>query len=148
MARPYFQKADWFWNPIKATAPLHANSALWAGYLATGQHSCSLHDYATTVVPASAVTGSTPRYDVAMTAGWGDPFPGTIPIPTGTAVPPLTTAFGDPGDGHITIADPTTNSVYSLWQATPQVNPRSAAYGGLAYLDGDGREYAGSSTST
>lgn len=146
VGRPYFQAADWFWRKVSAVPTLHEFSTAWVASLTPGQHSCSVHDYATTVVPASAISVATPRYDVAMTAGWGDPFPGTIPIPTGTKVPPMITTYGDPGDGHVTFADDTTNSVYSLWQAVPATDPRSASYGGLAYLDGDGREYAGSST--
>ena len=143
-----FNRAVWYWKAIPANPELHASSATWATSLASGQHGCSLHDYATTVVPASAVDEATPRYDITMTAGGGDPIPGTIPQPAGTTAPPMVTTYGDPGDGHVTVADDTTNAAYSLWQATPSLNPRSAAYGGSAALDGDGREIAGSSTAS
>ena len=95
--------------------------------LASGQHGCSLHDYATTVVPASAIDFTTPRYRITMTAGWGDPFPNSVPLPSGSTAPPMITTHGDPGDGHITVADPISNAVYSLWQAVPSVDPRSAS---------------------
>lgn len=147
-ARPYFAAADWLWTPIAAAPALAAKSATWAAALAQGQHACLVHDYAGLVVMPDKITTSTPRYDIKFTAGWGDPFDSTMPIPNGLVAPPMTTTYGDPGDAHVTVADPTTNRVYSLWQATPQNGPRSASYGGIAILDGDGREYAGSSTAT
>jgi hypothetical protein len=149
--RPYFQAADWLWDPIPANPKLHANNTTWAGYLAQGQHSLALHDYGVTVITPDKVDANTPRYDIpfSMVPAWGpDPFPGTMPIPNGTQVAPMTTTYGVVGDSHLTVADDTTNSVFSLWQATPQTNPRSASFGGYATLDGDGREISGSSTAT
>lgn len=148
-SRSYFQQADWMWDTIPANPVLDANSAVWAGYFAVGQHSCSLHDYAATLKGPGGIDANTPRYAVTMTAGWGDPFaPDTVPIPDGTIVPPMTTTYGDPGDGHLAVADPVSNKVYSLWQSEKIGNDWQASYGGLAALDGDGRETVGSSTAT
>jgi hypothetical protein len=138
--RPYFAAADWLWNPIPASPVLDANSATWAGYLGEvgKQRGLALVDFATTLVQAT-----TPRYDItfSMVPTWGpDPF-GTdsMPIPTGTKVPPGS-------DGHVSVADSSTGKVFSLWQANPNPNPRNASWGGVAALNGDGIEYSGSST--
>jgi hypothetical protein len=147
-ARPYFQQADWLWQPIPADPLLDANSATWAGYFAVGQHSCSLHDYGVALAGPQGIDGATPRHTVTMTAGWGDPFDQTMPIPDGIQIPPMITTYDDVGDAHLSVADPTTNMVFSLWQAEKIGNNWQAAYGGLAALDGDGRETSGSSTAT
>jgi hypothetical protein len=91
------------------------------------------------------VNGATPRYSVSLTnaPAWGtSPFNGqTIPIPNGTVIPPGT-------DGHVSTADPTTDKVYSMWQATHNASTWGASWGGVADLHGDGRETSGSSTAT
>ena len=84
-------------------------------------------------------------------AAWGMPWTGTTPIPPGTTVAPMTTTFGDPGDAHMAVADPSTGQVRSFWQMVKTVGPPeswAATYGGLASLEGDGRESAGSSTAS
>jgi len=139
--RPYFQQADWLWQALPPNPVLDANSSTWVGYLSEAgkQRGLALVDYSTAL---SQATASTPRYDItfANVPAWGpDPFPDNMPVPNGQIVPPGT-------DGHVAVADPTTNRVYSLWQATPTPNPRSATYGGLAALNGNGIETAGSST--
>lgn len=152
-SRSYFPTADWLWNPIITSPVLDANSSTWAGYFATGTKSASLHDYGVTIVQPSQVDAATPRFAVplANAAAWGDPGVGTVPIPPGTVVAPMTTTFGDPGDAHLAIADDTDNKVVSFWQMVKTVGPPeswAATYAGLAALDGDGRETAGSSTAT
>ena len=66
---------------------------------------------------------------------WGsDPFGGdTMSIPNGTPIPPGS-------DGHVSIADPTTSKVYSLWQATNGGGVCGASWGAMVDLHGDGRE--------
>lgn len=141
---PYFPDADWLWKPIPDNPVLHADSATWASYFTTGKKACNLYDYGVTLVDAPF---NSKRHTIPMTAGWGDPFQGlTMPIPDGTVVPPMTTAWGDPGDSHLGVADRGAGWVFSLWQAQQAAGAWTASYGGLALLDGDGREIAGSST--
>ena len=75
----YFQAADWLWKPI-AGQPRHSptNSAI-VGELSLRRpmrnRAADLYDYGVTLIPASAITSSTPRYDVTFTEPWGsDPF--------------------------------------------------------------------------
>jgi hypothetical protein len=159
--RPYFNTADWMWDPIIASPVLQADSAAIVANLsaAGAQHSCAVEDFSAKLVHASEVTAATPRYDITFLHANGvssthedygpDPFgTRTMPIPDGTEllIPP-----GDVGwvDGHVSVADPTTNTVFNLWQATASGSPsriRGASWGGIAALDGDGREFGGSST--
>jgi len=142
VVRPYFQLADWLWNPIPQNPVLDVNSTTWAGYLSdpTKQQGCALHDYAATLAEATA-----PRYDItfANVPAWGsDPFDSdTMPVPEGLMVPPGT-------DGHVSILDASSGTVYSLWQASPITNPKSASWGGRAMINGDGVDYKGSATAT
>lgn len=152
--RPYFYTADWLWNPVPANPVYHANDGVWGGtngYMAQGVVSCAAHDFGVGVV-TPAQSASAARVTMSITGTYGNPFANeavkTVPIPVPTYVAPMTTTYGDPGDAHMTIADASNNRVYSFWQCVPQTDPRSATYGGIAYLDGDGREYVGSSTAT
>lgn len=148
--RPYFAAADWLWKPLPASPVLDSNSATWAGYLASGQHGIGTHDYGVSIVAPNEVDSSTPRYDMSFSQvpAWGsDPFgTSTVPIPNGTLVAPMTTTYGDEGDSHLTVMDDTTNKVFSSWQT--QSGPWRASWGGVAALDGDGRETVGSSTAS
>ena len=87
----YFPTADWLWKPIASNPTIASNSATWVSYLSAPgeQHLADLYEYGVTLVPASAITTSTPRYDVSMSQPWGsDPFgSATVPIPKGCRVP-------------------------------------------------------------
>jgi hypothetical protein len=159
--RPFFNTADWMWDPIITSPVLQTNStAIVAALSDSGQQrACAVEDFAAKLVHASEVTAATPRYDIAFLHAngvsptdedWGpDPFGlHTMPIPDGTEllIPPG--GFGWV-DGHVSVADPTSNIVFNLWQATASGSPtriRGASWGGIAALDGDGREFGGSST--
>ncbi len=140
----FFQAADWLWKPIAANPTLAANSSTWTGYLSASgtAHIANLYDYSVALVSASEVTSSTPRYDVTLTQPWGaDPFgTNTVPIPTGTKVPPGS-------DGHVAILDPTTNTAYGIWQANynSSTGTWSGSWGGMTDLDGNGIDEAGGS---
>ena len=147
--RPAFQAAHWLWTPIPASPVLAANSALWAGYLSAAgtQHTATLHEFGITLVPASAITMDTPRYDIAFAnvPAWGpDPFGSyTVPIPDGTAVPST-----PGGDNQLAVIDPLTGMSFGLWQASKSGSVWSASWGGMAFLGSDGIETAGSTTAT
>lgn len=146
--RPYFPRADWLWAPIVASPTLDAQSAGIVTNLASGTHVCDLVEYGVTLKPQSTITPSTTRYDIFFTnqtgnggGNWGsDPFPSSMPIPAGTALPPG-------GDSHLSVIDGASNKSYSLWQASFSSPTWSASWGGWADLNGDGRENtSGSST--
>lgn len=144
---PYFQAADWLWKPIGSNPALAANSATWVGYLSdtNEQRIANLYEYGVTLVPASAITSTTPRYDVKLTQPWGsDPFGSyTVPIPVGTKVPPGS-------DGQIAILDPTTGQAFGIWQAKydSATNTWSGSWGGMGSLSGNGVDTSGSATAT
>ena len=165
-ARNYFELADWHWEPIPENPVLDDFSEEIGYWLhrpditPTPKHGAAIIRYANAFVHPNQITPDTPRYYVHL--DWvevyyeyesfpgdlkeEDPFAeyqGNIPIPYGTQVPPGS-------DAHLTIADPYTNKVYSFWQCRydPVNDTWKAAYGGIADLHGDGREYAGSSTAT
>lgn len=149
ISRNYFDTADWLWGAIPASPVLHANSSTWAGYLSQGgsQHNASLYDYGVTIVPAAAIDGATPRYDVTFSnvPAWGaDPFAGyTVPIPLGTAVPPGS-------DQHVVVIDRDNDVVFGLWQASYNggTDTWSASWGGMAPFHTDGIDTSGTATAT
>ena len=144
---PYFSGADWLWKPIPANAAVDANSATWVDYLAQPgkPRIANLYQYAVTLITASKVTSTTPRYDVSFSEPWGsDPFgSSTVPIPLGTKVPPGS-------DGQLAILDPTTGMAYGIWQARyhSDTNTWSGSWGGKADLNGNGVDQSGSATAT
>jgi len=113
-APAYFPTADWLWKPIPSNSAAAANSATWVSYLsAPGErHIANMYDYGVTLVPASAITTGTPRYDVTFTQAWGsDPFgSNTVALPRGTRIPPGS-------DGHIAVLDPVAGQSFGIWQA-------------------------------
>lgn len=155
-ARHYFPGAEWYWGKIPDDPVLDDHSAEIGALLAGDGHPAVNHSlnhiaYGNAVVLPHQISASTPRYTVYLSwpdehPEWGlpQPFTGyTIPIPLGTQVPPGS-------DSHLGVMDPTTGKVFSLWQARYDegTDTWSATYGGLADLDGDGRDYIGSATAT
>ncbi|MHA0288025.1 carbohydrate-binding domain-containing protein [Mycobacterium sp. C3-094] len=142
---PFFGAADWLWKPIPANATIDSNSATWVSYLAAPGKSriANLYQYAIKLITASQVTSTTPRYDVSFTQPWGsDPFgTNTVPIPTGTKIPPGS-------DGHLAILDPATGKAYGIWQAkyNSTTNTWSGSWGGMTSLTGNGVDTSGSAT--
>lgn len=145
--RPYFQDADWLWNPIASDAATAANSATWVNYFtATGkQHVANLYQYGVTLVNTSTITASTPRYDVKFTKAWGaDPFgTSTVAIPKGTKIPAGT-------DGQIAVLDPIAGKAFGIWQAkyNATTDTWSGSWGGSTDLNGNGIDSLGSTTAT
>ncbi|MEI6254511.1 MAG: carbohydrate-binding domain-containing protein, partial [Mycobacteriaceae bacterium] len=137
----YFPTADWLWKPIPANPTLASNSATWVGYLSAPQskHVTELYEEGTTLIPASAITTSSPRYDVnfTQTGAWGsDPFGSyTVPIPVGTVVAPYTR-----GDAHLAVQDPATGQVFGIWQAryNRTTNTWTGSWGGMTPINGNG----------
>ena len=143
----YFPTASWLWQPIAANPTLASNSATWVSYLSApgGQHVADMYNYGVTLVPASAITTSTPRYSVKLSnvGAWGaNPFgSATIPLPKGTMIPPGT-------DGQVAVLDPVTGQAYSIWQAkyNSKTNTWSGTWGGATPLSGNGVDKTGSGT--
>lgn len=148
-AARYFPSADWLWKPIATDPPLAADSDTWVGYLSEpgSQHVAELYREGTTLIPVTAVTGSTPRYDITFTQPWGsDPFGDhSVPIPLGTHVPQY-----EGGDGHLAIQDPATGQVFGLWQTKfdATTNNWTASWGGMTPINGNGVDTSGSATAT
>lgn len=144
-SRPYFDTADWHWDPIPASPTLDSQSANIVNLLKNEQHVLNVIEYGNTLRGPDGIDGSTPRYTVAAAeaGSWGPAFPGgaTIPIPDGTE-----DHLATGGDKHLAIADPIDNRVYSLWIANKSGGTWSCDWGGTAALDGDGRESIGGST--
>ena len=144
-----FPSADWLWKPIGADPPPAADSDTWVGYLSApgSQHVAELYREGTTLIPATAVTDSTPRHDITFTQPWGsDPLGDhRVPIPPGTHVPQY-----EGGDGHLAIQDPATGQVFGLWQAKydAETNTWTASWGGMTPINGNGVDTSGSATAT
>lgn len=143
VGRPYFDQADWLWNPVPQDPALDPESEAMVGHLATGDHIANTGDFGVTLRGPADITEDTPRYPVsfAQEGSWGpDPFAGeTIPVPDDTPIAPGS-------DGHLAIADRSSNMVYNLWQAQDNGDSWTAGWGAMTPLDGDGREENGSST--
>ncbi|TGD88344.1 hypothetical protein BayCH28_11370 [Mycolicibacterium sp. CH28] len=146
-APAYFQAADWLWKPIPANPVLAANSATWVSYLAAAgaKHVANLYEYGVTLISGSAITSTTPRYDVTFTEPWGnDPLGSySVPIPLGTKVP-------TGSDGQIAVLDPATGKAFGIWQAKydSATDTWSGAWGGVTDLNGNGVDQSGSATGT
>lgn len=140
-ARPYFPKADWLWSPIPPGAQLDPSSSAMAGELASGDHILNTGEFGVALVNADQVDTSAPRSAVPLSENWGpDPLAGLkVPVPPNLQIPPGS-------DGHVAIADPTTDTVVNLWVAKKTGNGLAANWGAATPLDGDGREHNGSST--
>ncbi|WP_140690617.1 hypothetical protein [Mycolicibacterium hodleri] len=144
---PFFPGADWLWNPIASNPAIAANSATWVSYLSAAgtQHVANLNDFGVTLISASNITASTPRYRVTFTKKWGaNPFGSyTVPIPVGTQVPPGS-------DGQIAILDPKTGNVFGIWQAKYNSKKQtwSGSWGGVTPINGNGIDTSGSTTAT
>lgn len=145
--RPYFQEADWLWNPIAADAATAANSATWVSYFtqAGKKHVANLYQYGVTLIDSSAITASTPRYDVKFTKAWGsDPFgTSTVAIPKGTKLP-------GGADSQVAILDPIAGKAFGIWQAkyNAKTDSWSGSWGGSTDLNGNGVDTLGSATAT
>ncbi len=141
----YFGTADWLWKPIAANPTLASNSATWVSYLSApgAKRIANLYNYGVTLVPASAITTSTPRYDVRFTKAWGaDPYgTNTVAIPRGTKIPPGS-------DGHIAVLDPVSGQAYGIWQARydSATDTWSGSWGGRTPINGNGIDQTGSAT--
>lgn len=147
-ARPYFDAADWHWDPIPASPTLDTNSAAIVAKLGdeSKQHVLNLIEFGNVLRGPDGISALTTRYTVDMEydAEWGDAFPpgATMPIPDDIDNGDLA-----PGsDKHLSVADPSTNGVYSLWIANKTGGSWEAGWGGYTDLDGEGREETGGST--
>ena len=111
----------------------------------SGQRVADLYNYGVTLVPASAITTSTPRYSVKLSnvGSWGNTPYGsyTIPLPRGTMIPPGS-------DGQVAVLDPVTGEAFSIWQAkyNSKTNTWSGTWGGATPLNGNGVDQSGSGT--
>lgn len=138
--RPYFQKADWYWNAIPDRAILDPQSAVWGAMLGGGSHVADTGEYGVRIVDKSQVTASTPRYNIPLTAGWSTVKVLTnVPIPNGTTI-----ASGD--DGAYAVHDPVSDIVYNLWAMKRSGSGWTAGDGSALPGGGDGRETGGDSS--
>jgi hypothetical protein len=142
-----FPEADWLWKQIPSDPELAGNSQAWVRYFAEPgtEHIAELYREGVRLIPAEALDGGTPRYDVVFTEPWGpDPFgPHTVPIPLGTQV-----THYEGGDGRIAVQDPASGQVFAIWQAMfdTAANTWTGSWGGMAPMSGDGIDTSGSAT--
>lgn len=134
--RPYFQKADWLWDPIPADPVLDPNSDGMVQDLATDVNGyiANIGEYGVTLVEPGAITPSTPRFTIKPSE-YG-PVLSDVPIPEGTEM-----ASGD--DKHLAVADPQSGKVYNFWQAQESGDGWTASGSAPTDLNGDGRETDG-----
>jgi hypothetical protein len=143
--RPYFPRADWLWTPIRSGPVLDRSSSAIAKALSGGSHCAALYDFGVTLKQATG-----PRHRIAFSnvPAWGSsPFGAdTCPVPAGTDLAEQPPAAG--GDTHYAVADASTGKVYGLWRADFAGSTKTAEWGGVAALGGDGRDTSGSSTAS
>ncbi len=134
-ARPYFQKADWLWDPIVADPVLDPDSAAMVEDLASGsEYIANIGDFGVTLVGPEKVTEDTPRFSINPSQ-YG-PDLSDVPIPADTEIAPGS-------DGHLAVADPQSGKVFNFWIAQKNGDGWGAAGGASTDLDGDGRETSG-----
>ena len=143
--RPYFPRADWLWSPIRSRPVLDGSSAAIAKALSGGSHCTALYQFGVTL---KQTTGPRNRIAFSNVPAWGsNPFGAdTCPIPAGTDLAEQPPASG--GDTHYAVADVSTGKVYGLWRADFSGSTKTAEWGGVAALGGDGRDTVGSSTAS
>lgn len=133
--RPYFQRADWLWEPIVTDPVLDPDSAGMVADLASGdEYIANIGDFGVTLVGPERITDRTPRFTVDPSQ-YG-PTLRDVPIPEGTEIAPGS-------DGHLAVADPVTGTVFNFWIARPDGDGWTAAGGAATDLTGDGRETSG-----
>ena len=142
-ARPYFAAADWLWQPVPDGPVLDPQSEQIVSFLRQNKHVAALRAFGVAIRGPQGVISSTPRYKIKFsnTPAWGpDPFgTDTMPIPNDMPIP-------SGSDAHVTVADPTRNTAYGLWQARKSRNTWTASWGAKVPLNGDGRETGGTSS--
>ncbi|MBN9110177.1 MAG: hypothetical protein J0I34_15490 [Pseudonocardia sp.] len=139
--RPFFQKADWLWDPIPDGAKLDPQSSAMAEELSSGDHILNTGDFGVALVDPDDIPDDAPRSTVPVSENWGpDPLAGLqVPVPPDLKIPPGS-------DGHVAIADEKSNTVVNLWVTQKSGNGLRANWGAAVPFDGDGREHNGSST--
>ncbi|MDN5858698.1 MAG: hypothetical protein L0H84_08740 [Pseudonocardia sp.] len=134
-ARPYFQRADWLWDPIVADPVLDPDSAGMVSDLASStEYIANIGDFGVTLVGPEKITDSTPRF--AISPSQYGPDLDDVPIPEDTTIAPGS-------DGHLAVADPVSGKVFNFWIARKDGDGWSAAGGAATDLAGDGRETSG-----
>lgn len=142
-ARPFFDVADWLWQPIPADPRLDPHSATWAAALARGSQILNTYQYGVPVFTnhdsrGVRRPGSWQRIAVRR-SDWGtNPFAAFNPIwiPSHAAPSPQS-------DAAMVIIDPVRRLSVELWQARRDSAGRwSAGWGAVLSLDGRADRYA------